>query len=297
MASKLRTWYQAGYHLGDKYMKISSSSRNSRIKRIQDWANRCSFEVYNSLNETSLSRILDNIERKKPLFIRSYPDPLYILAQYRIRNKCYTHQPNYIMTTASTLSDHQRYIIQDAFGCSIIDSYSCEGTPNTFQTPGNNTYHVCQYYGIIEVLDDNGDPVINGTGHVVSTDLWNFAQPFIRYDTKDIVEVYNGDIVHIAGRSSECVKLPDGALLSANNLTAFFNKKVDVITAYRLVFHQNGNVEVFVVPTNLFSDADKQEIINYWGHRLKTQVTVNLTESLSQRKNGKFQTIINETID
>lgn len=297
MASKLRTWYQAGYRLGDKYMKISSSSRNSRLKRIQDWANRCSFEVYNSLNETSLSRILDNIERKKPLFIRSYPDPLYILAQYRIRNKCYTHRPNYIMTTASTLSDHQRNIIQDAFGCSIIDSYSCEGTPNTFQTPGNNTYHVCQYYGIIEVLDDNGDPVINGTGRVVSTDLWNFAQPFIRYDTKDIVEVYNGDIVHIAGRSSECVKLPDGALLSANNLTAFFNKKVDVITAYRLVFHQNGNVEVFVVPTNLFSDADKQEIINYWGHRLKTQVTVTLTESLSQRKNGKFQTIINETTD
>ena len=294
MASKLRTWYQAGYQLGYRYMKISSSARGSRMKWLQDCFNRCTFEVFDSINDASLGKIMDDIERTKPLFIRSYPDPLYMLALYRAKHDKYSHRPIHIMTTASTLTDFQRNAIESAFGCRVIDSYSCEGTPNTYQTKDSNVYRVCRYYGIIEVVDDGGVRVKNGTGRVVSTDLWNLAQPFIRYDTKDIVEVCDGKIVRIVGRSSECVALPDGSLLSANNLTSFFNKKVDAISAYRLVCHRDGCVEVLVVPTPRFSDSDKQETIDYWKERLKTSVTVTLVDSLPIRKNGKYQTIINE---
>lgn len=295
MAAKLRTWYQAGYRLGDRYMKISSSARGNWMKSLQDSFNRCSFVVFDSINDDSLKRILDEIERTKPLFIRSYPDPLYLLALYRAKHGNYTHRPIHIMTTASTLTDLQRNTIEGAFGCRVIDSYSCEGTPNTYQTKDSDIYRVCRYYGIIEVVDENGTPVENGTGRVVSTDLWNLAQPFIRYDTKDLVEVCNGNIVRIVGRSSECVALPDGSLLSANNLTAFFNKKVDTISAYRLVCHRDGSVEVLVVPTPRFSDSDKQETLVYWEDRLKTPVNVTLVDSLPMRKNGKYQTIVNET--
>lgn len=297
MASKLRTWYQAGYRLGDRYMKISSSARGSWLKRLQDRFNRCSFEVFDLINDDSLGKILDDIERTKPLFIRSYPDPLYMLALYREKHCNYSYQPKHIMTTASTMTDLQRKTIENVFGCRVIDSYSCEGTPNTYQTKDSNIYRVCNYYGIIEVVDENGAPIKNGTGRVVSTDLWNFAEPFIRYDTKDIVEVDNGNIVRIVGRSSECIALPDGSLLSANNLTSFFNKKVDTISAYRLVCHRNGSVEVLVVPTLRFSDSDKQETIDYWKERLKTPVKVTLVDNLPMRKNGKYQTIVNETAD
>ena len=297
MASKLRTWYQAGYRLGDRYMKISSSARGSLMKRLQDCFNRCTFEVFDSINEDSLGRILDDIEQRKPLFVRSYPDPLYMLALSRMKNGHYSHKPKYIMTTASTLTDHQRSIIEQAFGCRVIDSYSCEGTPNTYQTADSNIYRVCNFYGIIEVLDDKGLRVENGTGRVVSTDLWNYAEPFIRYDTKDLVEVRNGSIVRIAGRSSECVTMPDGSLLSANNLTHFFNRKVDTVSAYRLICHQDSSVDVMVVPTKLFSDSDKAEIVDYWKNYLKTDVSIHLVNDIPMRKNGKYQTIVNETTD
>ena len=297
MASKLRTWYQAGYRLGDRYMKISSSERSSRMKRLQDRINNCTFEVFSSISEETMSRILNSIERNKPLFIRSYPDPLYMLALYRTEHKYYTHTPKHIMTTGSTLTDFQRSTIEQAFGCSVIDSYSCEGTPNTYQKEGDNAYHVCGYYGIIEVMDEKGNYVKNGTGRVVSTDLWNYAEPFIRYDTKDIVEVRDGRIVRIVGRSSECIALPDGSLLSANNLTHFFNKKYDTVSAYRLVCHRNGSVEVMVVPTNFFSDEDKHEIVDYWSKYLNTTTIVTLVDSIPMRKNGKHQTIVNETTD
>lgn len=297
MASKLRTWYQAGYKLGDRYMKISSSARGSLMKRMQDRFNCCTFEVFDSINDDSLGRIMDDIERKRPLFVRSYPDPLYMLALFRTKHSRYSHKPNHIMTTASTLTDLQRSTIEQAFGCRVIDSYSCEGTPNTYQTADSDIYRVCNYYGIIEVLDDDGAHVENGTGRVVSTDLWNYAEPFIRYDTKDLVEVRNGNIVRIVGRSSECVAMPDGSLLSANNLTHFFNKKVDTVSAYRLICRRNGCVEVLVVPTKLFSESDKAEIVKYWAEYLKTDVSVQTVDDIPMRKNGKFQTIINETTD
>lgn len=295
MASKLHTWYQAGYKLGDRYMKISSSARGSKTKRIQDKTNNCTYEVFSSISEESLSKILDSIEKTKPLFIRSYPDPLYMLALFRMKHGHYSHKPKYIMTTASTLTDHQRSTIEQSFGCRVIDSYSCEGTPNTYQTADSDIYHVCNYYGIIEVLDDAGAHVENGTGRVVSTDLWNYAEPFIRYDTKDLVEVSNGNIMRIVGRSSECVAMPDGSLLSANNLTHFFNRKVDTVSAYRLICHRDGCVEVMVVPTKLFSDSYKAEIVDYWKNYLKTDVSVHIVDDIPMRKNGKYQTIVNET--
>lgn len=297
MASKLRTWYQAGYRLGDRYMKISSSVRGSWMKRLQDRFNHCTFEVFDSINDDSLGRIMDDIERTKPRFVRSYPDPLYMLALYRSKHGNYSHQPNYIMTTASTLTEHQRNTIESAFGCRVIDSYSCEGTPNTYQTVDSDIYRVCNYYGIIEILDDNGVGVENGMGRVVSTDLWNYAEPFIRYDTKDIVEVRNGNIVRIVGRSSECIAMPDGSLLSANNLTHFFNKKVDSVSAYRLICRRDGSVEVMIVPTSSFSEADRLEIIDYWKEYLKTNVSVRSVDNIPMRKNGKYQTIVNETAD
>lgn len=295
MASKLRTWYQAGYRLGDRYMKISSSARSGKLKILQDRFNRCYFEVFESISNHVLGSILDNIETKKPLFIRSYPDPLYMLALYRRESNKYVYKPKHIMTTGSTLTDHQRETIEESFGCTVIDSYSCEGTPNTYQIPGDNHYHICNYFGIIEVLDNNNTPVMNGLGRVVSTNLWNLAEPFIRYDTQDLVEVKDGHIIRIVGRSSECVTLPDGSLISANNLTSFFNQKVGTVNSYRLVCRSDNTIEVLIVPTEKFSANDKQDIIDYWGARLKTSVSVTIVDSIPIRKNGKFQTIVNET--
>ena len=82
-AAKLRTWYQAGYRLGDCYMKIANGERQGKLKKWQDRMNRCIFVPFYSIDEASLSAILDTIEKERPLYIRSYPAPIYLLARYR----------------------------------------------------------------------------------------------------------------------------------------------------------------------------------------------------------------------
>ena len=147
LAAKLRTWQQAGYHLGDRYMKIANGARHGRLKKWQDRFNNCLYVPFYSMDDCVLASVLKLIEKKRPLFIRSYPVPLYLLAQYRNDHpNQYFHHPEHIFTTGSTLPSSYREVIEKAFCCDVIDSYSCEGTPNTYETSAHDGYHVCHYY-------------------------------------------------------------------------------------------------------------------------------------------------------
>ncbi len=295
MAAKLRTWYQAGYHLGDRYMKITNGVRSSKIKRLQDALNNCMYIPFYSINDDTLITILSHIEHTKPLIIRSYPIPLYLLAQYRnTHSDNYQHQPLHVMTTGSTLPDAYRTEIEKAFGCDIIDSYSCEGTPNTYETPSHDGYHVTDYYGIIEVLDEKNEPITNGIGRVVSTDLWNLAHPFIRYDTQDLVEVNDGKIIRITGRQCETLIEADGKLLTVHNFTHFFSENYPSVDGWQVVKQKDGNIRFKLVTNNLFTTHDEQCIKQYWSDCLRCQINIELVEKLPLMSNNKHLSIIDE---
>lgn len=295
MAAKLRTWYQAGYRLGDRYMKITNGVRNSKIKRIQDSINNCVYIPFYSITNDTLISILNQIERTKPLFIRSYPIPLYMLACFRNSHSGYAFSPKHIMTTGSTLPEAYRKEIEKAFGCDIIDSYSCEGTANTHETPYHNTYHVTNYYGIIEVLDSHNLPVLDGIGRVISTDLWNFAHPFIRYDTQDLVEVRGGNIVRIMGRQCETIVEADGKLLTVHNFTHYFADNYPSVDGWQVVKQKDGNIRFRLVVNKLFSADDEHNIAQHWSNVTGRNVGIELMDNLPIMSNNKHLSIIDES--
>ena len=59
MAAKLRTWYQAGYRLGDPYMKIANGARHGRLKTLQDRVNRCIYVPFYSMGDETLAAIVE----------------------------------------------------------------------------------------------------------------------------------------------------------------------------------------------------------------------------------------------
>lgn len=294
MASKLRTWYLAGYRLGDKYMKIANSPRRSVIKKLQDWANRCIYVQFYSMTDEKLAHILDVIERERPKVIRSYPAPLFLLAQYRNQHHEYSYSPLRIMTTGSVLSESYREEIECAFGCDVIDSYSCEGTPNTYETPHHDGYHVSGVYGIIEVLDDEDKPVRDGIGRVVATDLWNYAHPFIRYNTKDLVEVKNGEIVRIMGRECESFVVANNARFTVHNFTCFFSHDVKGVDAYQIVKKKDGFILFKLVVNPQYSDQEERLIIDFWSGQFGLDVAVDYVDEIPLMNNNKHLSIVEE---
>lgn len=293
-AAKLRTWYQAGYRLGDRYMKIANGARHGKFKKMQDKINNCIYVPFYSMDDTVLKNILDCVEQKRPSFIRSYPIPLYLLAQYRNSHSGYTFSPRHIMTTGSTLPTAYRTEIEKAFGCDIIDSYSCEGTADCYETPAHDGYHVTQYYGIIEVLDDSGKPVTNGIGRVVSTDLWNLAHPFIRYDTQDLVEVKEGKIQRIMGRESDALIPANGTIYTVHNFSHFFTHEVAGVDAYQIVRHQDTSITFRLVVNDQYIKDTEQQIINFWKQQLGVPVSVTLIDEIPLMHNNKRLTIVEE---
>ena len=299
MAAKLRTWYQAGYRLGDRYMKIANGARHGRLKNLQDWVNRCIYVPFYSINDDTLKGILDQIEKQKPSIIRSYPIPLYLLAQYRNNHPGYHFNPRHVMTTGSTLPAEYRKEIELAFGCDVIDSYSCEGTPNTYETPAHDGYHVTQVYGIIEVLDEQDQPVTNGVGRVVSTDFWNLAHPFVRYDTQDLVEVVEGRIMRIMGRECESLIDLNGQRYTVHNFVGFFQEEDRPIkrsvVSYQVVKKKNQSIEFRLVVNDQYNSSIEQYIIDFWTQLLNVPVAVLIVDEIPLMNNNKRLTIIEES--
>lgn len=292
-AAKLRTWNQAGYRLGDCYMKIVSSPRTSFIKRIQDRVNNCICMGFNSLDRDSLQNILKAIDYHRPSIIRTHPNVAFYLALERQKGN-YHHHPRVIMTTSSNMTPVYREVIGQTFNCDIIDSYSCEGTANCAETPRHDGYHVTQEYGIIEVLDNNNQPVRNGIGRVVSTDLWNFAHPFLRYDTLDMVEVKDNVITRIYGRGNEALSSLDGKIFTSQVICDFFSYLINGVQAYRLIVHRDGALDILLVVDRDFSDEQQAAVANYWSQQTMRKVTVHLVDQIPITKSGKETTIFYE---
>ena len=293
-AAKLRTWYIADYRLGDRYMKIANGARHGKFKKLQDKINNCIYVPFYSMSDDVLKSILDKIEHSHPTIIRSYPIPLYLLAQYRNSHDGYRYCPRHIMTTGSTLPAAYRAEIEKAFGCDIIDSYSCEGTADCYETTAHDGYHITQYYGIIEVLDDNNNPVTDGIGRVVSTDLWNLAHPFIRYDTQDLVEVKDGKIMRIMGRECEALVHANGEIFTVHNFSHFFLYELSSVISYQIFKHKDSCITFRLVVNEQYNPDIEHYIIDFWHKQLGVSVSVSIVDDLPLMHNNKRLTIVEE---
>lgn len=95
-----------------------------------------------------------------------------------------------ITNNSEVLSDRTRQRVRSAFGLHVINNYATGECP--FLTNGCRTdagAHVNADWAILEVVDDAGHPVPDGTpgARVLITNLANTVQPIIRYEIGDVV--------------------------------------------------------------------------------------------------------------
>jgi phenylacetate-CoA ligase len=309
IAANLRGWSWMNYRIGDKYVKLSENPRNNIIKKFQDKFSSNLYLATNPLIESNFKSILDQIERYKPKVIRCYPDPLLYLARYRKMSNNYSFQPKAITTTGNTLYPEIRAEIEDAFGCKIFDSYSCEGNSNVFECETNTGYHSTEEYGISEILDNTGNIVNHGIGRLISTDLWNNVHPFIRYETQDQVEATRENCIcgrnlirykRILGRSNDVITASNGQLFIVHNFTGFFQTDHEQlkksIEHFQIVKTIKNEIMINIVVNDSYDENVGSFIQNYWFKRLNYTIKINIVDEISLTKSGKRKFIINEKV-
>jgi phenylacetate-CoA ligase len=304
-AAQIRGWYWMGYKLGDKYVKLSMNPRNSRIKNIQDYLNRCLYLSTTQLNTRVFTNGIEKIERFEPKFIRGYPAPLYFLSQIvEKRNGLKFPGLLAINTTGSTLHNNFRDKIQKIFNVKIYDSYSCEGGTEISQCENLDYYHPAEEYAISEFIEDNftiNDP--DKARRHISTDLNNYATPFIRYDTQDYIVLGSEtkcpcgrnflNIKQIKGRDSDILITPSGKYLIVENFVAYFEwvPSVEQLQVYQ---EKLNLIYIRLVVNKLFNDKIKKEVTDYWqnyiGHDVELKIEI--VDEIKLTPTGKRRTVV-----
>jgi phenylacetate-CoA ligase len=306
LASAIRSWNWMGYRFGDRYVKVSMNPRSSFLKKIQDWLNNSLYLSATQLSDTEFRRIEKLMNNYDPKFIRCYPVPLFYLAR-SIKSNTEKYLGNSLIainTTGSTLHDDVRREIEDVFNVKIFDAYSCEGGAVFAECPTHEYYHPAEEYAISEFIEDNftrsdkDKPVRH-----ITTDLQNYASPFIRYDTQDYVVL--GDkkqctcgrhllnVKKIKGRDSDILVTPLGKYLIVENFVAYF-EWIAAVDQIQVIQEEMNRIVIKMIVNDHFDKSVLQAIQNYWDDYIGSDVAVILqvVDEIMLTSTGKRRTVI-----
>lgn len=304
--NRLRSWNNI--KIGDKRVTfggkviIPPNPRKPIFWRYDINENNWLFSSYH-MSEDNLRYYYKNLLAIQPDEIVSYPSSISVLAKYIFQNKLTKIRPRAIMTSAETLLQHQRELIEDQFECKITDQYSSAEMSHFISQCEKGNYHIHPEYGIVEVVNKNGKPVGSGEpGEIVCTSFINYTMPLIRYRLGDVLILSDEKcscgrnfptVSQIIGRMDDILIAPDGRPLvrfspTIRGMQGLYETQIIQTHKDTLV------VNMVVDPGFSAKDVDKfrKELTRRTGSGMKIQI--NFIDNIPKDKNGKFRTVISK---
>lgn len=216
-------WY--GIDIGAKEAMlwgIPAAWRSRLTMRVRDlMLNRFRESEYN-LAPTVLEKFYRDLCRKRPEYVYGYSSMVYEFALFVKTQRLPTWglQLKAVICTAEMLHDYQRELIEAVFGCGAVSEYgSAETGVISYECP-SGSHHVSDDCVLVEVVDENGQPLPPGVvGRVTVTVLHSFAAPIIRYQLGDYASLratpcgcgVNLSVIEkLVGRTSGVIVTPAG---------------------------------------------------------------------------------------
>lgn len=257
------------------------------------------------MDKKNLPIYFDELEKQKIQFVEGYPSTLYILALYLLNKK--TSCPvKAVFTSSETLFLNQREAIEKAFQCKVFDYYGmAERAVFASECTEHSGHHLNTDYGITEFLDSNDSPVGKGKmGKIVATSLFNYAMPFIRYQTNDSCSLRNEVcpcgrgfplMDDVATKNESIVTLPDGRLISPSVLTHPFKPMHNIIES-QIIQEEASKLVIKIVKAEAYSEQDEKQLLDAFNERLGEQISIQLeyVEAIPRTKSGKFKWVVSK---
>lgn len=268
-----RGWAEAGYSLGDKVSTIAGASlvsnQQSLKAKIQDYVLNIRHYSSYGMNHDLIHKYALHMNQWKPLYLRGYASSLYLLAKYIDEN---TVRLNFklkgIFSTAEVLSINQRLLIERVFNVHVFDNYGLnDGGVSAYECGQHNGMHIDYERAIMQTVDDNGHAVFGTQGRIVATSLYNYAMPFIRYDTGDLghIDVSSACacgikrplLKQVYGRTTDYLKL-NNRIIGSPVLTVLMGK-VD-LENYQITQIDSNTIDIRYIKKTQIDSNDKNLI-------------------------------------
>ena len=257
------------------------------------------------LAESEVPRFVASLARCRPDAIVAYTGALYSFARMLESRGIKPWQPKSIVVGAEKLHDFQRELIERVFGAPVFETYgSREVMLIGAECPEHSGLHITAEHLVVELLDDNDEPVADGEeGDVVITDLTNTGMPFIRYRNGDRAVAASGAcacgrglprLARVTGRRLDVLTTPDGRQLPGEFFPHIL-KEFASVQRFQVEQADPAHVTVRLVAPE-WSDADlarlEREVAAVAGGALA--VKVEQVDDIPLTAAGKLKVVVNK---
>jgi phenylacetate-CoA ligase len=193
MAFMHRQWQRVGYTPGCR----KATFRGVSFRHLGPGIYWQENPIYNELQfspfhmaESNLHAYVEQIIRYTPSYFHGYPSAIDILAEFVLRQGLSDRLPRIeaALLGSEGATAAQRERIEQAFRTRVYSWYGhSERVVLAGECETSGTYHHFPDYGILEIIDDNGNSCEHEgeRGEIVGTGLLNRSLPLIRYRTGD----------------------------------------------------------------------------------------------------------------
>ncbi len=269
-ASFLLALEWAGWRIGEPHLQTGMTLDRDLQRRLKDFLMGCRYVSAFRLDDESLDRALEIIERQRIDHLWGYPGSLYFLAR-RARRLGWNRPLRTAVTWGDMLYPRYRRTIEETFGVRVTDTYGCaEGFQVAAQCGADSGYHVHDLDIVLELLDDDGREVAPGeTGHVVVTRLHPGPMPLIRYRVGDLARRGPeepcscgrgfGRLDSVLGRETDVVVTPEGNRLIVHFFTGIL-EHFSEIESFQVVQEEPSSILLRIVPEEGYSAATAEAV-------------------------------------
>ena len=300
-------------HLANTYRSARFSGRiiippgqkTKNFWRYNLASNQMLFSTYH-ISDENLKYYVDKLKKFNPVYIDGYPSAIYILAKYLERNGAEGYiTPKAILTTAETLLDNQRDVIERIFKTKVYNQYaSTEGAPFITEC-GCGNLHINPESGIFEFLRPDNTPADFGEiGQLVVTSFLTKAMPLIRYKIGDLAIKKAGDcdcgrkmplVENIVGRVEDMLYTKQRGYVG--RLDPIFKKLPNSIIEAQIIQEDIDKITILIVPDNTrFQNSHADILEKELKARLGTSIhiTREIVKHIPRTSSGKFKAVINK---
>ncbi|MCK2147777.1 phenylacetate--CoA ligase family protein [Marinobacter alexandrii] len=255
-----------------------------------------------NLSDESMTAFVDRWRRERPGAVFGHAHSIYLFARFLRANQITDCRPKGIVATSMMLLEHERTVIEEAFGCKVTNRYGCEEVGLiACECECHRGMHINLTHVFVEFLDANDQPVKPGQpGKIVVTDLNNRGMPLIRYRVEDM-GVYSEKscacgrgfpiLERLEGRVADFLKLPDGGQVAGISLVERTLTKVAGVEQMQLVQDRLDRVIVNRVKGSDFTEQTDSLLLDAMREVFDERVALDIVDmsSIPQELSGKYR--------
>lgn len=218
--------------------------------------------------------------------------------------------PLYVTTVGEKLRPEVKERISKTFGCCTLTSYACTEGLELAHICKEGHLHVNDDWLIIEPVDENNNPVPDGeiSDKILLTNLFNYTQPFIRYEMNDRVIMSHeacacgckSPWLTVEGRVFKVLNFTgeDGSVVNISpiSIEILIHKEDEGINRYQFILNKD-NIEIRLSVNEGYNKeavfAKVKSVIQEFlaDNKIKEMDIVLAEDSPRVGKNGKFQQV------